>query len=88
VRSVRDVAAEFGVSAKVIRGEIERGALTAHKIGGKGVYRIPQEAVDEYRAQTLVVPASMPVRTPRRPPRQRSGEIRHLRTLHEETRSA
>jgi excisionase family DNA binding protein len=88
MRSLKDVAAELGVTPKVVRGEIERGALPAHKIGAKGVYRIPHEAVEKYKARTLVVPTPTILRPPRRSPQPRSDEVRHLRALHAEARDA
>jgi len=88
MKSLKDVATELGVTPKVVRGEIERGALPAHKIGKKGVYRITDETVADYKARTLVAPVATPIRAPRRSPRARSGEVRHLRALHAEARDA
>ena len=88
MKALTDVATDLGVTPKVLRGEIACGALTAHRIGKKGVYRIPDEAVEEYKARTLVVPAPTVPRPPRRSPQPRSGEVRHLRALHAEARDA
>jgi len=88
MKSLKDVAAELGVTPKVVRGEIECGALAAHRIGKKGVYRVPDEAIAEYKARTLVVPAPTVQRPPRRSPPPRSGEVRHLQALHAEARDA
>ena len=86
MKSVRQVAFELGVKPKVVYGEIRRGLLTAHKIGRS--YRISDEALADYKERTLVTPAAMPGRSPRRTPRPRTGEVRHLRALHAEARDA
>jgi excisionase family DNA binding protein len=86
VKSVQEVASELGVRPKVVYGEIRRGLLAAHKIGRS--YRISDEALADYKARTLVTPAAATVRPPRRSPRPRTGEVRHLRALHAEARDA
>jgi excisionase family DNA binding protein len=87
MKSVREVADELAVSTKVVRAEIERGALSAHRIGRKGVYRVPDEAVAEYKERTLVVPT--PVKTrPSRSSSSRSSEVRHLRALQSKAHDA
>ncbi|PZQ49734.1 MAG: hypothetical protein DI556_09695 [Rhodovulum sulfidophilum] len=44
-----DLATRWGVSANTVRAEIERGALTAFRIGK--LYRIKLEAVEEYECR-------------------------------------
>ena len=53
-----DLATRWGVSANTVRAEIERGALSAFRIGK--LYRIKREAVEEYECRLSWRPPQNP----------------------------
>jgi excisionase family DNA binding protein len=73
--SVREAAAELGVSANLVYGLCQRGRIRHERHGlGRGTIRIPEDALEEYRRSVTVgtekarkgPPAPQTAETPRR----------------------
>lgn len=59
---VEDVAVRLGLSADHVCDLIRAGALAAHNVGlgRRPLYRVPQEALNDFLARTLTTNASAP----------------------------
>ena len=79
--SPREAALQTGLSRTLIYREVDRGNLSAYKVGGR--LRIPAEALEDWKRKHAVVAREAPPYEPARPGRMRepSGFARELRAI-------
>jgi excisionase family DNA binding protein len=72
--SVKTAAQELGISVSLMYGLCAAGKIRHERHGlGRGVIRIPDDALDEYRARCTKGAASVPA------PRKQKVRLQHLR---------
>lgn len=75
--TVKEAAARLGVSANLVYTLCARAKIRHERHGlGRGVIRIPPEALDEYRKQATVAGTSGAATPPPAPPRVKLSHIK------------